>query len=289
MSNIVKYAGLDLSVVDQVDERVQTIAGGDYEQIEVGENVYRILPALPGRQPIRVTAMHYVDQVPGLEKMVVFACPRVELKEPCPACARAEQLSRTGNPVDRERAQRLQPQLRVYVNVLNRKRPDAGPRVLSFGKQIWEQLKAIRRNPRTGGDYTNPTDQGFDIVILREGTGKNDTRYTVSVDRNNSPLADTPEAINAIIEATKDLDSFVNTQVSDQLLSAWGVSLRGGMDAGRAAAAALPPPPPAIGTFGASVMRPREVSAPAAPAPAPRSTAPAASAVRDAEFDDDFG
>lgn len=296
MSNIVKYAGLTVEALDQADQQVDAIAGGDFESIEVGENVFRFLPVPEGKgQAIRVTAMHYIDAIPGMNRIIVFACPRVELKAPCIACAKSEELMKTGNPLDRERAYRISAQLRVYANVINRKKPEAGPRVLAFGKMIWEALKAIRKNPRMGGDFTDPSQNGFDIVIMREGTGMNDTRYTCTPDRNNSPLAATPEEINYILEQTKDLNQFVNPTPAEELLLAWGATrgqLAGhgampssvGQQVGRQAA-----PAPALqqGTVGAGIMdRARAAAQDAVGTRAP--AAPARSAVQDAELDDDF-
>lgn len=281
MSNITKYTGLDLALLDEADQKVQEIAGGDFETLEVGENVFRFLPAASG-PPIRVTAMHYIDAVPGLDKMVVFACPRVELKQPCVACAKADELGKTGNPLDRERAYRISAQLRVYANVVNRKRPGA-PKVLAFGKQIWEQLKSVRRNPRVGGDFMDPGPGGFDVVILREGTGKNDTRYTVAPDRANSPLAATDEEIGFLIDATKDLDSLIKAEPTDELLAAWGRSMA--MPVRSASHGALPPrAAPTLQHGGVGVGLADKMRASAA------ARAPAASAVIDAEAvsNDDF-
>lgn len=297
-TNIVKYQGLDLATVDAVGQQVDAISGGNYETIEVGENVYRFLPVPDGQSPIRVTAMHYIDAIPGLDgKTIVFACPRVELKTTCAACAKSEELMKTGNPVDRERAWRISAGLRVYANVINRKKPENGPRVLSFGKQIWTQLQQIRKNPRMGGDFTDPSSNGFDIIITREGTGKNDTKYTVAADRQNSPLAASDEEINNLILATKNLEQEVNPSLPEELLLAWGVSARqpaGSLVAGARAAAQA-----AVGTVGAGVMRGRsQAQVPAQlqqPAPAqvvsqiPAGAVPAqaaSSALTDA--DDDF-
>lgn len=273
--NLIQYQGLSLEDVDAIDEKVQEIAAGDFEQIEVGENVFRIVPTPPPLKPIRVTAMHYVDAVPGLDKMVVFACPRVELRDHCIACAESDRLMKTGNPLDRERAFRISAGVRVYLNVINRKKPDRGVRVLAIGKQVWEQIKTIRKNARAGGDYTDPTANGFDIIIMREGTGKNDTKYSVSADRNNSPLADSVEQINMLIQSTKDLEQYVNPTPSEELMLAWGQPLRQQVGARAGSVAALPSGGSVVagaraaaqqhvGTVGANVMRPRQ-----APAPAP--------------------
>lgn len=226
MTSIVKYSGFTNDALEEMEKEVDAISGGLYFDLETGDNIIRVLPTLPGKQsPFRVTAQHYIDAVPGMERMAVFACPRVELKQPCIACQKVEELQRTGNPVDRDRAYRMSAGLRVFANVINRRNPDAGVKVLGFGKSIWEQMKAIRKNVRLGGDFTDPSESGFDLVITRTGEERK-TKYMVSADRNSSPLAATAEGIDAIMAIANDLDAVINVEPPDELLAAWGQSLR---------------------------------------------------------------
>lgn len=224
--DIIQYGSYDLDGADQDDQATKQITGDVWMELVEGENVVRILPPQPGQKsPFRVTAMHYIDAVPGLEKLVAFACPRVELREPCPACQKAEELSRSSNPLDRDRAFKLQASLRVYANVIDRADPgqDGMPnvKILGFGKMIYNQLKTIRRNARLGGDFTNPTSAGFDIIITREGSGMS-SKYQVAADRNSSPLAGSTEMIAVILAGAHNLDSKVTPEVPAELLQAWG-------------------------------------------------------------------
>jgi hypothetical protein len=226
----VKYSGYSIEKLENDSAKADQISGSIFMSLEVGDNVVRFIPPKIGvPSPFRVTAMHYVDAVPGLEKMLVFACPRVELKEPCPVCQESDRLGKSHNPLDRERAYAISAGLRVYAAVIDRsvEDPTMAIRVLAFGKMIHNQLKAIRKNPRLGGDFTDPTDKGFDVIISREGTGKQDTKYVVAADRSNCALADDPEVINWIIENQPDLDDEVNPVVPEELLAAWqAVSMR---------------------------------------------------------------
>lgn len=240
MSNIVSYGSYDIDAAKDIQKKVEAISGGNFLKLGVGDTVVRILPPTAGRNsPFRVTAVHYIDAVPGLQKMVVFTCPRVELKEPCIACEKAQQLQNSKSPIDRERAWKIGAQLKIYANVVDRDNPDAGVKILSFGKTIHEQLKKIRKNPRLGGDFTDPTKGGFDIVINREGTGQRDTKYVVSAARENSPLSTDVEEINGWIGGQHDLEKLIRVEAPDELLAAWsdlGMAHRGGgrqMAAGR--------------------------------------------------------
>jgi hypothetical protein len=227
MSNLVKHGKFDIQALDEVDKKVDAIAGSVFIDFNPGDTVLRFLPPqLGSSSPFRVTALHYVDAVPGIDRLVVFACPRTELKQDCPVCDEVRRLQGTQNPVDRERAFRLSAGLRVYANVIDRNNEDAGPRVAAFGKTIWEALKSIRRNTRLGGDFTDPSEAGFDIIVHREGTGKVDTRYTVNADRSSSPLSKDPTQAAKWLEEQHDLEQFVDPRIPEDLLRAWGAMAR---------------------------------------------------------------
>jgi hypothetical protein len=217
-TSIVRYASFSIEELDKQSEAVSDLSGRQFMALEVGENVVRFLPSPLGRtSPFRVTALHFVDAVPGLDKLVVFACPRHELKQTCIVCQRAEEMSRSANPIDRERGSKISAGLQVYANVLNRHSGTPQVKTLKFGKTIFDQLKAIRKNPRLGGDFTDPTEKGFDVVIIREGTGRTDTKYTVVPARESSVLWPDVAMMQDLIELQPNLDSLVEPIVPAQL------------------------------------------------------------------------
>ena len=284
MSNsLVQFGAWGDDSFKEDNNAVDALSSGLIDKIEVGENVYRILPPSleSGRNsPFKITAMHFIDGVPGAEKKIVFTCPKIELKEPCPACQEADRLARSQSKADRDRAYSISAGLRVYCCAINRAKPEAGVRVLSFGKQIYDQLKAIRKSPRLGGDFTNPFANGFDIIILREGTGQNDTKYDVKADRNPSALAATDAEMQAIIDSQPSLEQFIDCVVPDSLY----VLFR--EPPARAQAAQVRPP---AARAGAALMSPKTGATPATSQVAHAAAAPVAGGViADAEFDDDF-
>lgn len=253
-----QYGDYEIATADADDASVAAVSSGIWQPLVVGDNVLRFLPALPGKpSPFRVTAVHYVEPLPGTDRKLVFCCPRVELKQPCVVCQKSEELARSGNPIDRANAGKMSAGLRIYANVIDRNSPQAGVRVTTLGRMIYEQLKAIRRNTRLGGDFTDPGPKGFDIIIQREGTGPTDTRYTVHPDRNCSPLAPTPEEALDILGMAHDLDALVDTVVPEALLQAWGEVARahvaGRQERGRAMLEAGAPGKPGTGV-GAGLM-----------------------------------
>ena len=179
------------------------------------------------RSPFVMVHKHFA-KLPGLAKPAVFNCPRIMARRHCPVCAAAEKLKGTGSPADYELASDLYPQLQVYVNVIDRDSPEMGPQKLQIGKKIHEQLVKIRADKRFGGDFTNPGEDGFDIIIEREGQGKNDTKYSVKPDRNSSPLAEDADTMNTWIESQVNLLQYArvptDAEIQQMLAGAGGIT-----------------------------------------------------------------
>ncbi len=283
MSNLGTYGTYNPDTLDQEDTKIGEITNNAFIELQDGDNVLRFLPPGPDEtSPFRITAIHYVDQIPGMSKKAIFNCPRIELSQPCPACAEAERLSKTGKPQDRERARDIAGKLRIYANVVDRGHPE---------KMIREDLKKLRKSVRAGGDFTDPTENGFDVVVtrIRTGTGAQDVKYSVAADRNNSPLAPTPAEIDAICIKRHNLSQFVNTEVAQEV-SLFFQSQSHGPGLGRGGPAPMRAP---VQQMAAPAQR--MPPAPTGPRPGAAAMPARRSAVQDAEFvdapaetDDDF-
>ena len=165
-------------------DRAQASDKTEILKLREGRNILRFLPPPKGAgSPFVVVWQHYVEGLDG--NRLIFPCPLKNHKQFCPVCEKANDLSRTGNPVDREQAYQLWPKMRVFAEVVDMDNSHAGPQVFAFGKLIYEQLVKIRTDSRLGGNFTDPED-GFDIIIDRSGSGKFDTRYTVNSDKLNA-------------------------------------------------------------------------------------------------------
>ena len=142
---------------------------------------------------------------------------------------------RLGNPADRELAYDTSAKFRVYCNVINRKEPEKGPQILPIGKMIYEQLLTIRKDEDAGGNYSDPLN-GFDIIIERKGTGKNDTEYAVHGSRKQSPLHTDAAQVEEWINTQADLARFARSRSYEELLAS--IRKEGGMVGGSGAAPA---------------------------------------------------
>lgn len=214
MSNLQKFGAYTLEAAVEEKDALDQEGGGEFMKLGVGKNVVRILPPLRGKSsPFRVTYQHYIDTSDG---KWVFTCPRLEAGKRCPVCDAAARLKASGNPTDRDQAWDMFPRRRVFCSVINRAEPEKGVLVLAFGKTIHEELVKLRQDEDTGGDFTHPT-EGIDVVIEREGTGKNDTRYSVNLARRSSPVSKDPTQLAAWADAMPDLDSYARLPSDDEL------------------------------------------------------------------------
>lgn len=229
MSNLVKYGDFSLEDADKELEELSKLGGDkEYMKLPVGRNVVRVLPPRPGEKVLKRVMEHFI-RVAGANRPVIFSCPqaRQDRKDRCPACERAARLRASGNPQDREAAYDMSAKLRVYLNVIDRKNPGAGPQILPVGKQIYEQLLTIRKDEDAGGNYIDP-ENGFDIVIERVGTGKNDTTYTVNPSRKTTPLHTDSEVASSWIENQANLERFDRVRTYDDLMKSLGGGSGGG-------------------------------------------------------------
>jgi hypothetical protein len=209
---LAQYGSYEMDAAEDEKKVLDQEGGGDFAKIVPGRNVFRILPPMLGeRTPFVVVYQHYIN-VPGAKGPVVFVCPRLTAKQRCPACEKADKLRRSGNPADMDYAYQMNARRRVFCNVINRKEPERGVQVLGFGKSIHEQLNALRRDPDAGGDFTHP-ETGFDVVIERTGSGKNDTEYQVFAARRSSALGDL-----SLLEQRVDLTRYSAVKSVDEIM-----------------------------------------------------------------------
>lgn len=215
MSNVKRWASYTAEAAEAEKEILDKVGGGDFMKLKVGINVLRILPPLEGEtSAFAITFQHFI-KLPGMKESVSFNCPRRMNNTPCPACSKADALKATGNQSDYEAAKEFFPNYRVFCRVIDRNDENAGPKILPITKTVHEALVAIRNDVRAGGDFTHPED-GFDIIIEREGTSRDDTKYSVRAARDESPIG-TEEQVDEWFEMMPDLKSRALVQGSREI------------------------------------------------------------------------
>lgn len=237
MSNLQKYGEWsDDQAAAEKEEYDKTSGSQDFWKPPQGTSVVRFLPPRPGKSTIyRFIWEHYFDvpgQAPGGTKRQKLVCPLQQSKadkhDPrrCPCCAYAERLRGTGNQEDYDLAGEYVAKRSIFANILVRGQEDRGIRVWAFGKKVYEQLDAIRRDTRAGGNFAHPL-TGFDIVVKRTGSGKNDTNYTCLADRQASPLHDDATIMEALLESMPDLDRHARILPEAEVRKLWAAAFPG--------------------------------------------------------------
>lgn len=214
MSNI-KFGTFSLDGLEKHSEDSAALSESKFMTLAEGENILRFFPPEPGAAtPFLVAGVHYLEDIPGIEGgKAIIACARQTLREVCPICEFRSELERHPNALERKRAAKFRAAASIYANVLDRKQPDFGPKVLRFGVKINDQLKLIRRSTRMGGDFTDPGPGGMDIIITRVGSGQFDTSYTVVPDRQCSPLAATDAEVEALWNVRHNLAEVLKFEI----------------------------------------------------------------------------
>lgn len=224
MSNLKKYEEWSADDANAEKEELDKLdPGSSFYKWETGKNVLRFLPPRKGtRTPMPGIFQHYCE-VPGKEQGVSVVCVAVhaEPKRPCPVCQRAQALQGSRSTRDQELGKKLIAKRRHYANVIDRKNEEKGPQVAAFPKTVYEALLAIRDDDAAGGNFTDPSDKGFDIVITKTGTGLS-TQYKVAAARDGSPLCEEAKQADDWLESMHNLGKFSAVLSNKEILEKLG-------------------------------------------------------------------
>lgn len=207
---LVKYGSYSVEQAQKDREEAARSGGSaDFWRVPSGKSSVRFLPPRVGRTDVfRVQYQHFI-RVPGATNVVSFVCPRMQAKQDkitsrfCPACQKLDQLREDGSPGALDQAKDMEPKRRVLTNIIFRGDPERGVLIWGFGKQVQDQLVALRDDQDSGGDWSDPI-RGFDIVVEKTGQGIK-TEYKILPARKITRLAD-DETMNAWLDSMHDLD-----------------------------------------------------------------------------------
>lgn len=156
--------------IDKVRRKLDEL-GGSFFKAREGKNIVRILPPWNDEGVFYYEAsLHYGLKNEGRDR----AYPCLTMYEnDCPVCDFISGLSSK----DKELKDKLAPRKKFYVNIIDRQ---SGNLVIwGFSTKILRTLLGYIQDP-DWGDFTDP-EEGHDIVIEREGTGRLDTKYEVRI------------------------------------------------------------------------------------------------------------
>lgn len=219
------------------DRDADQMSSGKFWKAKVGENTIRFLPPRKGKDSIFTLMSKHWIAVPGEKRKSTFVCPKAMTrgKSPCPACDMADRLESSRSRADQEQARDFQPRKSCLAWIIDRGNEAKGPQMYDVPPSVVEKLRTIRNNRALGGDFSHPL-HGFDIVIKREGTGAQDTRYDAFAARTSSKLHDDEEQMIDWFEQAEDLAPLALPASMEEISEILGI---GGAPA-RAPAARIP-------------------------------------------------
>jgi len=157
--------------IDELREEMQDIerrrSQGPFFTASEGRNIVRILPAwAEGKRFFLKIAGHWVNA-----KRTSYPCLNKQKGEKCYLCEVVEALREAG---DRKKANSLSASTRYFMQLVDRKNPEAGVQTFNTGSTVFKGIGLLLDDP----DWSDLLDleKGNDLVIDRTGSGL-DTDY----------------------------------------------------------------------------------------------------------------
>mgnify|MGYP001764578478 CR=1 FL=1 len=192
---------------EQMERDAKALKGDDgILKLQAQEEPYivRFLPAREDEESaIKVLWQHFFEFPDN--GTFSFNCPKMMARQHCDGCALVERLKESGSSSDEKMAKKFMAKVNVVSRLVLRGDEGFGPRIFRFGRMIFDELKLLRKNPRQGGDFTDPTERGYDIEIMVTGE-KMERRYKIYPGQRG-PLAD-PEQVREWLNMMPSLDGF---------------------------------------------------------------------------------
>jgi len=232
------YLDYDLDVAAEAAEQAKETAAAEasvFFTVSQGENVVRILPPPMAWQqwfadngakpePFFVLWKHFYERPDDPGQYVSVPCPRKMKGEPCPICAEAARLKASQDALDQELAKDMEAKHRVLMNVINRDHEAAGPLIYEVsypygkwkGKSQYEKIRGLMVG-RARRNLVTPGPNGFDLIITKEGSGRQGTSYAFQADIRPTPLAEDPQVALAWINGQHDLREYVKVPTPAQM------------------------------------------------------------------------
>lgn len=166
----------------------------------------------PGKHQIRLVPYKFNKDIPFIELYFhyninnkTYLSP-ISFGRPDPIVEFAEKLKRTGDTDDWKAGKKMEPKLRTFAPVIVRGKESEGVKFWGFGKTVYQDILGYIADPDYG-DITDPLN-GRDIVLEIVSAEESNAAYpttTIRVKPSQTKVADTPEAIQSILENQKDI------------------------------------------------------------------------------------
>jgi len=195
--------------------------GGGGNVIFIKEGILRVRPLFCGEDEeyIQPVTQHYL----GATLKGVYSPTTVG--DPCAINERYQELNDSDDSDDKDIAKSMVPREKymmpciIYADV-NGKSVDKekSGRLVQLSKGLYEDIIDLFLDEEWG-DPTDPV-KGYDLKLIREGTGKNDTEYSVSPCKNTPApkgfnQVDLPDMINKLLPSYEETESKIKAFLHD--------------------------------------------------------------------------
>jgi hypothetical protein len=215
------FAATDLDVIAQEREalkreREERDNRADRLKLVEGKNHIRVMPPRMGeKSPFSRVYVHYLrNPATPTQPGRPVLCPLKNRNAPCAVCKKVGQLRRSNNDVDKRVAADLSAARRIHANAVDLKEPDKGVQVWEFGVMIYSELLSYmdKDDPSAVGDFTHP-DTGYNIIVERTGTTKDNTKYQTRVVKAPSAIANR-DWLNSLHDLSKVISGIDDDRIA---------------------------------------------------------------------------
>jgi len=192
----------------------------------------------PGKQVVRIVPYSHNKDNPFVELFFhynlgnkTFMSP-MSFGRPDPVEEFANKLKSTGDKDEWIQGKRLEPKMRTFVPVVVRGQESEGVKFWGFGKTVYQELLGVIADPDYG-DITDPVN-GRDIMIERQTPAEAGNQYgktTVRVKPNMTPLTESKDMLETLLNKQADLTELYTEPSYDELKEALATFLNPDNDA----------------------------------------------------------
>jgi len=214
---------MDLNAIKTKLNQLQstTSTQDNFWKPEPGTQIVRIVPYTHNKDnPFIELFFHY-----NLGNNKTYMSP-VSFGRPDPVEEFSNKLKSTGNKDEWIQGKRLEPKMRTFVPVVVRGRESEGVKFWGFGKTVYQELLSVIADPDYG-DITDPVN-GRDIMIERQTPAEAGNQYgktTVRVKPNMTPLTESKDMLDGLLNKQADLTELYTEPSYDELKEALAVYL----------------------------------------------------------------
>lgn len=174
---------VSIDTLRQKYEDLRSRQHGEYWSPSIGNNNIRIMPPKDPDNPIFYAEVDVHWNVGPNNKRV--NCIKASAGV-CPVCEVVEKLRNSKDPIDQALVNDMRSQTRAMMNIVDLGSPEKGVQIYECGSRVLQDVLGFFVDP-DWGDLTDP-ERGYNVIIERQGSRQNDTRYTVRARKSATPI-----------------------------------------------------------------------------------------------------